>query len=201
MPETFTKWDPLEYLTTDDDLRRYLAAAAEDAGDGNLIRAALKDIVRSGNFAGLLGAVGISRQSLDQALDQDGNPSFTTIARAITALGMQIQITPAGHAPAPASADTARPPPISPYGHMHRHSGSPNRHSGASRNLRPTPVCPVIPATPPVIPATPPVIPAPPTRHSGASRNLRPAIDSGFRRNDGKIAPPNRKRRPAGQRG
>ena len=100
MPETFTKWDPLEYLTTDDDLRRYLAAAAaEDAGDGNLIRAALKDIVRSGNFACLPSAVGISRQSLDQALDQDGSPSFTTIARAITALGMQIQITPAGHAP------------------------------------------------------------------------------------------------------
>ena len=100
MPETFTKWDPLECLTTDDDLRRYLAAAAaEDAGDGNLIRAALKDIVRSGNFAGLPGAVGISRPSLDQALDQDGSPSFTTIARAITALGMQIQITPAGLAP------------------------------------------------------------------------------------------------------
>ena len=100
MPETFTRWDPLEYLTTDDDLRRYLAAAAaEDAGDGNLIRAALKDIVRSGNFAGLPGAVGISRQSLDQALDKDGNPSFTTIARAITALGMQIQITPARRPP------------------------------------------------------------------------------------------------------
>ena len=73
-------------------------------------------------------------------------------------------------------------------GHIHRHSGrlpqpsfrpapptvipagSPNRHSGESRNL-----CPAVTFT--VIPAPPTVIPAgSPSRHSGASRNLCPAV-------------------------
>ena len=46
------------------------------------------------------------------------------------------------------------------YGHMHRQSGSPNRHSGASRNLWRVAIFTVIPAPPSVIPAPPSVIPA-----------------------------------------
>lgn len=47
MKETFTRWDPLNYLKTDEDFRLYLEACAdEDPGDGSLIRAALDDIVR-----------------------------------------------------------------------------------------------------------------------------------------------------------
>ena len=48
MAETFTRWDPLNYLKTDDDFRLYLEACAEeDPGDGSLIRAALNDIARA----------------------------------------------------------------------------------------------------------------------------------------------------------
>ena len=49
MPETFTKWDAAEHLSTREDIRRYLEACAEeDPGDGSLIRAALNDIARLG---------------------------------------------------------------------------------------------------------------------------------------------------------
>ena len=42
MPETFTRWDVTDYLRTEEDIRYYLEAAAdEDPGDGSLIRAAL----------------------------------------------------------------------------------------------------------------------------------------------------------------
>ena len=48
MTETFTRWDPLNYLKTDADFRLYLEACVEeDPGDGSLIRAALNDIARA----------------------------------------------------------------------------------------------------------------------------------------------------------
>ena len=47
MKETFTRWDPLNPLKTDEDFRLYLEACAEeDPGDGSLIRAGLNDIAR-----------------------------------------------------------------------------------------------------------------------------------------------------------
>ena len=42
-----TRWDPVDYLKTDEDLQYYLEAAVlEDSGDGSLIRAALSDVAR-----------------------------------------------------------------------------------------------------------------------------------------------------------
>ena len=53
MPETFTKWDAAEHLTTKEDVRLYLAACAkEDPGDGSLIRAELfeqRDVLGDGH--------------------------------------------------------------------------------------------------------------------------------------------------------
>lgn len=41
MSETFTRWDVTDDLHTDEDIRLYLEACAEeDPGDGSLIRAA-----------------------------------------------------------------------------------------------------------------------------------------------------------------
>ena len=49
MAETFTRWDAANYLSTKEDIRFYLEAAAEeDPGDGSLIRAALNDVARTG---------------------------------------------------------------------------------------------------------------------------------------------------------
>ncbi len=95
MTETFTRWDPLKYLTTDEDLRLYLEACAEeDPGAGSLIRATLNDIARSGNFSALARDVGITREGLYKALSENGNPSFATVAKITRALGMRLHVSP-----------------------------------------------------------------------------------------------------------
>ena len=51
MTESFTKWDITEHLHTQEDVRLYLEACAEeDPGDGSLICAALNDIAQAGNM-------------------------------------------------------------------------------------------------------------------------------------------------------
>ena len=96
MTETFTRWDPLNYLKTDEDFRLYLEACAEeDPGDGSLIRAALNDIARARNFSALARETGMTREGLYKALSKDGNPSFATIAKITRALGMRLHITAA----------------------------------------------------------------------------------------------------------
>ena len=51
MAESFTKWDVTEHLRTQEDVRLYLEACAEeDPGDGSLICAARNDIARTGNM-------------------------------------------------------------------------------------------------------------------------------------------------------
>ena len=94
MTETFTKWDPLNHLKTDEDLLLYLEACAEEApGDGSLIRAALNDVARAQNFSALARDAGMTREGLYKALSADGNPSFATIAKITHALGMRLHIS------------------------------------------------------------------------------------------------------------
>ena len=93
MTEKFTKWDAVEHLQTREDARLYLQACAdEDPGDGSLIRAALNDVARAGNMAGLAREAGMSREGLYKALSTEGNPTFATVIRIAQALGMHVRI-------------------------------------------------------------------------------------------------------------
>ena len=93
MTETFTRWDPLNYLKTDEDFRLYLEACAEEnPGDGSLIRASLNDIARAQNFSALASDAEMTREGLYKALSKNGNPSFATIAKITRALGMRLHI-------------------------------------------------------------------------------------------------------------
>lgn len=94
MAEKLIKWDVTDYLRTEEDVRYYLEAAAdEDPGDGSLIRAALNDIARAQNMSQLAREVGMTREGLYKALSDKGNPSFATVLRITRALGMQLRIT------------------------------------------------------------------------------------------------------------
>ena len=82
MSETYTKWDPAEYLRTKEDVRLYLEACAdEDPGDGSVIRAALNNIARAQNMSKLAREIGITREGLYKALSENGNPSFALAGR------------------------------------------------------------------------------------------------------------------------
>ena len=94
MSETYTKWDPAEYLRTKEDVRLYLEACAdEDPGDGSVIRAALNNIARAQNMSQLAREIGMTREGLYKALSENGNPSFALVVRLTRALGMQLRIT------------------------------------------------------------------------------------------------------------
>ena len=78
MTERFSKWDAAEHLRAHEDARPYMRACADkDPGDGSLIRAALNDVARSGNMAGLEREAGMSREGLYKALSAGGNPTFS----------------------------------------------------------------------------------------------------------------------------
>lgn len=48
MAEKFSRWDPVNYLKTEEDVALYFQACIdEDPGDGSLVRAALGDIARA----------------------------------------------------------------------------------------------------------------------------------------------------------
>lgn len=94
MPELFTPWDAADHLHTLEDAGLYLeACAADDPGDGSLIRAGLRDIARSHNLSKVAQAAGMSREGLYKALSAKGNPSFATVMQITRALGMQLRIT------------------------------------------------------------------------------------------------------------
>lgn len=92
-PETFTRYDTADYLTTLDDAAAYLEAAIEESGnDPTLITQALGTIARSRNVSELARRAGMSREGLYKALSADGNPSFATILKVTHALGLQLHV-------------------------------------------------------------------------------------------------------------
>ncbi len=86
------KWDAVEYLKTEEDMVMYLQACMEEAGDdASLIAAALGDIARAKGMTQLAKETGLGRESLYKALSGEGNPSFGTILKVMSALGLKLQ--------------------------------------------------------------------------------------------------------------
>lgn len=91
MAEKFTRWDPVDDLTTDEDVALYFQACVDDdPGDGSLVRAALGDIARARGMSQLARDTGLAREGLYKALSADGNPEFATIMKVIKALGLKL---------------------------------------------------------------------------------------------------------------
>ncbi len=94
MAEAFSEWDATRELRTEEDIRLYLEACAdEDPGDGSLIRAALNDIARTESMSRLASEAGMSREGLNEALSEDGNPTLATVMQITNALGMHLRIS------------------------------------------------------------------------------------------------------------
>lgn len=105
MAEKFTRWDPVDYLDSEEDMALYLDACLdEDPGDGTLVRAALNDIARAKGMTQLARDTGLTREGLYRALSASGNPEFATMLKIIKALGMAL------HAAAKESAKPHRAP-------------------------------------------------------------------------------------------
>jgi probable addiction module antidote protein len=85
------KWDSAEHLKTDEDMVQYLEACLEEAGDdAAFIAKALGTIARAKGMTQLANETGLGRESLYKALSGEGNPSFATILKVMTALGIKL---------------------------------------------------------------------------------------------------------------
>lgn len=93
--ESFATFDAADYLTSVDDIVAFLEAVVEEADDDPaLITQALGVIARSRNLSELARRAGMSREGLYKALSAEGNPSFATVFKLSTALGLKVHFEP-----------------------------------------------------------------------------------------------------------
>lgn len=84
-------WDSAEYLKTEEDMAQYLEACLQEAGDDAAFLAkALGNITRAKGMSRLSRDTGMSQESLYKALSGEGNPSFATILKVTSALGIRL---------------------------------------------------------------------------------------------------------------
>ena len=95
MSEEYRRFDPADYVKSDEDVRGLLRAAAdEDDGDGAVIRAVLKHVARTRNMSALARDTGLNRGNLYEALSEDGNPTLATLLKLTNALGLRLRLEP-----------------------------------------------------------------------------------------------------------
>jgi probable addiction module antidote protein len=83
-------YDVAETLRTPDEMAAYLEACIEEAdGDAAFIAKALGDIARAQGMTQIARQTGLSRESLYKALSGDRSPSFDTVLKVMTALGLK----------------------------------------------------------------------------------------------------------------
>lgn len=87
----FTRYDTADYLKNDQDIAAYLEAVMEEGGDDPAyIIHALGVVARARNMSKLARNAGLSREGLYKALSDAGNPSFATVVKVASALGLRI---------------------------------------------------------------------------------------------------------------
>lgn len=91
-------WDPVSYLTSEEDITSYLNAALED-GDPSLVAAAFGDVARARGMKLVAETTGKSRENLYRSLSEKGDPQISTLFSVADALGYRFRVEKAkGHA-------------------------------------------------------------------------------------------------------
>ncbi len=91
MTTTTSAYDVSDYLRTPEDMAAYLEACIEEAdGDAAFIAKALGDIARAQGMTQVARDAGLSRESLYKALSGERSPSFDTILKVVSALGLKL---------------------------------------------------------------------------------------------------------------
>jgi probable addiction module antidote protein len=84
-------YDVAEFLESPEEMAAYLEACIQESdGDAAFIAKALGDIARAKGMSQIAREAGLSRESLYKALSGDRSPSFDTILKIISALGLQL---------------------------------------------------------------------------------------------------------------
>lgn len=89
--QTLSRYDVADHLRTPAEMAAYLDAWLMDAPeDAAGIARALGDIARAKGMTQVARDAGLSRESLYRALSEEGNPSFATILKVASALGIRL---------------------------------------------------------------------------------------------------------------
>jgi len=84
-------YDVAEFLETPEEMAAFLEACIQESdGDAAFIAKALGDIARAKGMTQIARKAGLSRESLYKALSGDRSPSFETILKVISALGLKL---------------------------------------------------------------------------------------------------------------
>ena len=84
-------YDVAEFLETPEAMATYLEACIQESeGDSAFIAKALGDIARAKGMTQIARETGLSRESLYKALSGNRSPSFDTILKVISALGLKL---------------------------------------------------------------------------------------------------------------
>ena len=91
MNTSTSTYDVSYYLRTPEEMAAYLEACIEEAdGDAAFIAKALGDIARAQGMTQVARDAGLSRESLYKALSGERSPSFDTILKVVSALGLKL---------------------------------------------------------------------------------------------------------------
>ena len=87
------KWDSAAHLGSEADIVAYLQACFEEApDDAAFLAKALGTVACARGMTQIAKDVGLSRESLYKALYGDNNPSFATMLKVMSALGVKLQV-------------------------------------------------------------------------------------------------------------
>jgi probable addiction module antidote protein len=92
MPTKTVPWDSSALLRSDKEIAAYIDAVLED-GDPALLAHALGVVARAKGMTDLAKEAGLGRESLYKSLSSDGNPSFATVIKVLSALGVKLHAT------------------------------------------------------------------------------------------------------------
>ena len=99
MKTTTTPYGVAEHLRTPAEMAACREACIEEAdGDAAFIAKALGDIARAQGMTQVARDAGLSRESLYKALSGERSPSFATILRVVSALGLKLSASVRGEA-------------------------------------------------------------------------------------------------------
>ena len=85
------KWNVQDHLKTEEDRQAYLEAALEEAGDDpTYIAHVLGDIAKSYGMTKLAQETVLTREGLYKSFGKQGNPSFVTVSKVASAMGLKL---------------------------------------------------------------------------------------------------------------
>ncbi|HZZ11069.1 MAG TPA: addiction module antidote protein [Paraburkholderia sp.] len=89
------RFDASHYLDSEEMIAEYLNAALEE-GDADLLLAAIADIAKARGIAKVAADAGLGRESLYKTLAPGSKPRMDTVFKLLHALGVKLNVVPAG---------------------------------------------------------------------------------------------------------